>query len=204
MTNAELLKECSDLYPKIEEIYLKTSSKVAENVLKHMPAAGEKLTASQYASIRWELLNGGFDYWDVRKIMSKLSAISENLMPYPVNESEFVAFIHEKVLGTFDVNQNYTRTTLWLLSEEWTNRVKGPQLNAHEKCVIGIARRVNRLLAGTDEIEREKLITRIANDAKIQAEMVYRVATGGTKIPSKLLMVLDKAVRRIEISLEPQ
>lgn len=200
-TNAEVRAEVSQLQEKYRTILMEAAEKSAEGVLKLMPTDAETFSATKYARMRWEMLKGGFSHREIQGVLSKVAAISENKSEYPHTVEEWKALVASKYLSEITVETK--RITLHILQQQYYNRLNCPTLNAHERAVFSIGKRINAVLE-RDPAETEGLIATIASECKVQPEMVYRVSTGGTKVTANILHLMDRSVRRIELVYQEQ
>jgi len=198
-TSQEIRIEVQTLREQYREVLLQASQKAAEGVLKYLPPPGERLNAIQAANVRWEMLQGGFSHREIHAILSKFNAIAENKGVYPTTPQEWDTFIDEKYLGL--VGPETSRFTLTLLQMAWSGRLNNPVLNAHERAVFSIGKRINTILAA-NPADKDQIVGVVAKECGVQPEMVYRVATGGTRVTGQILMKMDRVVRRLEVTDE--
>lgn len=198
-TTQDIRAEAQVLREQYREVLLTAAQRAAEGVLQQLPAEGERITAVRAANIRWAMLLGGFTHREHQEVMSRLNAIAENKGVYPTSTEEVVALIEASCVGS-DFHEGTKRVTLYILKEKWGHRLSHPLLNAHERVVFSIGKRIQTILESNPE-DRGSLVASIATATGVQEVMVYRVATGGTKVPSVILQKMDRAVRRIEENL---
>lgn len=200
-TNQELRIEVQGLRSQIREKLLTAAEKSFDKLLPHFPKEpGEKLGAISAANIRWEMIQAGFTYEEVQAIFSKMNALTENKTPFPATVAEWTYFIEDKYLGY--ITPTTHRFTLGLLQRRYSRRLTGPLLNAHERTVVSIGKRIRAIHEKIPVAQVEQVMADIAASAGVQAEMVWRVATGGTRVTGAILGKMDHCIRQMESDLE--
>jgi hypothetical protein len=198
-TTQEIRAEAQVLREQYREVLLTAAQKAASGILEQLPVEGERITAIRAANIRWAMLLAGFTHRENQELMSKLNAIAENKGVYPTTEEEVVTLIETACIGS-DFHEDTKRATMYLLKEKWGWRLSHPLLNAHERMVFSIGKRLQAILQENAE-NKDALVATIATATGVQEVMVYRVATGGTKVPGVILQKMDRAIRRVEETL---
>jgi len=199
-TTHELRSEVQTLHQKVREVLLLASEKAAPGVLPLLPKnETDRISAVQAAGIRWELLQAGFTYDEVSGILSKLNANNENKLPFPQTTPEWTHFVEEKYLGF--ITPETHRFTLVLKQRAYSRRLVDVPYNAHERAVISIAKRLQALLSTAAE-QKEAIVLDLAKSTGVQPEMIWRVATGGTRVTGGILMKLDHHLRALENELD--
>lgn len=195
-TTQEIRAEVQALREQVREKLLTAAEKSYEGVSKFFPKQdGDKLGAIGSANVRWEMLKAGFTHEENTAIQSKLTALTENKLPWPASKEEWVKFVDEKYLGS--VTNETHRYTLGLKLRAYKRRMYEPLLNAHEKASFSIGKRIRAIHEqAPDQIDAT--IKDIAMSTGVQPEMVWRVATGGTKVTGGILKKMDSVVRAIE------
>lgn len=198
-TTQEIRAEAQVLREQFREAILLAAQKASEGILKQLPAEGERITAVRAANIRWAMLSAGFTHREHQEVMARLNAVAENKGVYPTTTEEVERLIENACIGQ-EFNEGTKRITLFLLKEKWGWRLSHPLLNAHERMVYSIGKRLQTVFEQNPD-EKNDLVLSIATACGVQDQMVYRVATGGTKVPGAILQKMDRAVRRIEEKL---
>lgn len=199
-TTAEIRSEVQTLHTQIREKLLAAAEKAYEGVSKYFPKEpGEKLGAIGSANVRWELLKAGFTHEENTSIQSKFSALIENKLPLPATKEEWVQFVDQSYFGSIhDLTHRYT---LGLKLRAYRRRMFEPLLNAHERASFSIGKRI-RAIHEQMPLQIEEVNKDIAKSVGVQPEMVWRVATGGTKVTGQILSKMDSVIRQIEMDLQ--
>jgi hypothetical protein len=196
----DLRTEVQVLREQVREKLLVAAQKASEGVLQLFPKTeNEKLGAVQAANIRWEMLKAGFAHEEIFSILSKLTALSENKKAFPANEAEWTHFVEEKYLGY--ITPATHRFSLALLQRRYTRRLTAPLLNSHERAVYSIGTRIRSIMERVPA-QVNDIVNDLAKSVGVQPEIIWRVATGGTRVTGSILTKLDHHVRAMENDLE--
>lgn len=197
MTKTQQLRsDVQALQDKVRVQLLEAANSCSEAILDVLPGAGEAFTPQIYATIRWEMLKAGFSHSEIAGITSKLKC-----RPQPVKTPE--EWIHVVTVDYLAPIAEDTDTfDLYIYQGTYQDRLAGKILNAHEKLCFLTAKRINEFLETRDLEKRPQIIKRFAVEWGMTEEMVWRVATGGTRVPASLLDKVNRSLRRIDSFIE--
>lgn len=190
----QLRSEIQLLQDQVRLQLVEAAKACAENVLPLLPGPGESLTTQQFAKIRWEMLCAGFTHNEISGIMSKIKAAAANQESLK-SENDWVSLVATRYLEPLD--ENTDAFDLYMYQGSYKDRLEGKLLNQHEKLVFLTGKRINEILLGKSPEKQSAHIKRIATDTGVTEELVWRMATGGTRVPSSILDKTNRVLRRM-------
>lgn len=192
--SSTLRKDVNDLQSQVRLQLSKAIDSCAEAVLPLLPNNGEDFTSQQYAQMRWEMLKAGFSHSEISGISSKIKAACLR-GERPVDVSDLKIIVCTKYLEPI---AEFTSVIMLILKKsDYSRRLAGNILNAHEKLVFLIGKQIDELADGQEPEVRAMIIKTIAEKSQCAEELIWRVATGGLRVPRVVLEKVNKVVRTL-------
>lgn len=199
-STVELRREVKEMQAKLWEVLKDCCTRSAEDVIAALPDDGEQFSAIHAARLRWAMLKGGFTHSEIVAMTSRLNKLHE-AGKTPNTEVEWEEFVAEEYLKMGSIDDDTHRATLYILHQRYSTRLENPQLNAHEKMIYVLGKRINRCLDAHPTL-KEDLVETLASETKLPTEMIWRISTGGLRVAGVLLEKIGRAVSRMEENLE--
>ena len=186
---------------RILSLVTSAASESYPNVAPILPKKkGEPWSAVQSAKLRWAMLGAGFTHKEIGDVSRRLWLCTKEGEDYaaihpPADQTSWVDFVQEATVGP--LRGTYKLLTLRVLDMRFAHRLAAPILNDHEKTVFNLAKRMHGLLSDNKE-ENRALIEALAQAVDVQPQLIYRVMTGGAKVPKLILSRILRAVSQFE------
>lgn len=192
-------QEAQQLQDKVRVQLLEAANKCSESIAAAMPTDGTEISALVYAKIRWEMLKAGFKHAEVLGIISKLKAWQANHPGEKLSAYDFIQTVTVKYLEP--IGEDTSAFDLYIYHGEYQDRIAGKILNAHERMVFLIGKQIDMLLAGKDPDQQARMVKRLAAKTDCSDELIWRIATGGLRVPRTVLEKVNKVVRELNANL---
>lgn len=197
---ANLLLELPTLHLKVRALLIDATEASLEAIKTAKPSEPKEFAAAEWANLRWGLLLGGFTHNEVSKLTKALNEAAKDAI-YPSSDDEIYQFVEKVLLLPPGTNTNRYDTLLWQY-ESWNARVTKPALNEHETLVVALGKKLNGYVENDTPEDKEFKLQQIAIKLGVTTELLWRIMTGGRKVPGPVLDTLHKFLRNLETEME--
>ena len=192
---SETIQKVQTLQDQVRLQLVEAANKAWDHTQPLLPGVGEQFTPITFAKLRWEMLKSGFSHSEIAVVTNKLKARLDAGTPVQ-SLTEWIRTIAVDAL--LPISDETSQFALYILEGGYKDRLAGKILNAHEKICYLTAKRIQELVEDESDDVRNAAFERIATECGINEEMIWRVATGGTRIPGSLLDKINRVLRRID------